>query len=431
MVNTELLLISTTPGLAEALSNYSGVAPFSAPGLARVKSLLISDQPPGAIYIEDTRGTMAELWEVIHAAQRQRVRVLIGVQSIAFTHLNDFTDAGLQVTTERDASTIAGWIGQQLGATRKASSRQVTLAVAGAKGGIGKSLVVSMLAEGLIRRGLRVLVIDGDLSNSGLVPTFRIPAGFASFLTLRQEGKSHANFTPANVSRMIYTHPPTGIDFLLGADEAALASDFTLYDWRALMQAVNGLGDVLPRDYDIVLVDTGPDMKKRPYALDTVRNGGWVILPAPPGRKERAGVGVALEQFAQHQPDLTDRCLLLLMAPEKGVTVTVQQIAPLISQRWPKARIIGTLPRDPRLVSVADEDTDCYASPLLVGPHTPFSRAVHDIVDGVCATVGVRPPQPKPASTLIQRLFSGRSQALTANGATPAPAAPSNVASAQ
>lgn len=404
----ELLLVSGGAGLAEALASYAGITPFTAPGLTRVKSLLLSEHPPGAVYLEDTRATLPELWEIVHLAQRRGVRLLVGLQSVGALHAGDFGDAGLSYTTERDISRIAAWIAEQLGATKKAVARQVTIAVGGAKGGIGKSLVVAMLAEGMVRRGLRVLVIDGDLSNSGLVPTFRIPAGFGSFLTLRQEGKSHAHFTPENVAALIYHHQATGIDFLLGADEAALAADFTLYDWRALMQAVAGLGDVLPQDYDVVLVDTGPDMKKRPYAIDAVRSGGWVILPAPPGRKERAGVGVALEQFASHQPDLTDRCLLLLMAPEKGVIVTLAQVAPLLVQRWPRARLIGTLPRDPMLVSMADEMADRYASPLAVRPHSAFSRAVHDIVDRVCVVVGLTPPLPKPRSSLLQRLFPSR-----------------------
>jgi MinD-like ATPase involved in chromosome partitioning or flagellar assembly len=407
-MSIELLLASTTAGLPEALAGYGGITPFSTSNIGRVKQLLASEQPPGALYIDDTRGTLPELWAIVHLAQRHGVRVFIGLQSVGVVHAGDFTDAGLAVSTEREPARLAAWLAQQLGAAKKAAGRQVTIAVGGAKGGIGKSLVVAMLAEGMVRRGLRVLVIDGDLSNSGLVPTFRIPAGFGSFLTLRQEGTSHAHFTPANIARLIYHHQATGIDFLLGADEAALAADFTLYDWRAMMQAVSGLGEVLSTPYDVVLVDTGPDMKKRPYAIDAVRNGGWVILPAPPGRKERAGVGVALEQFASHHPDLTDRCLLLLMAPEKGVIVTLAQVAPLFTQRWPQAHVVGALPRDPMLVSMADETADRYASPLLVGPHSAFSRAVHDIVDRVCATVSLTPPLPKPQSTLLQRLFPGR-----------------------
>lgn len=412
---TELLLVTNTPGLVEALGGYNGILPFPAPGLARVRSLIAGEQPPPVVYLEDTRGTITELWETIHAAQARGVQVLVGLQSIGVVHAGDFTDAGLAVTTMRDPAALAAWIAQQLGATRRLAARQVTIAVAGAKGGIGKSLVVASLAEGMRRRGLRVLVVDGDLSNSGLVPEFRIPAGFGSFLTLRQEGRGHAHFTPANVARLIWRHAPSGIDFLLGADEAALAADFTLPDWRALMQAVGSLGEVLEHDYDVVLIDTGPDMKKRPYALEAARNGGWVVLPAPPGRKERAGVGIALQQFAAHQPDLTDRCMLILMEPERGVTIGLRQVAPLFAEHWPKARVIGTLPRDPHLVSLANEEADRYVSPLDVGRFRPFSLAVHTIVEEMCRITGLPLPQPKPTVSLFRRWFPGK-PALRAEG---------------
>jgi hypothetical protein len=166
-----------------------------------------------------------------------------------------------------------------------------------------------------------------------------------------------------------------------------------------MMQAVRALDG-----YDVILVDTGPEIKKRPYAIDTARSGGYVILPTPPGRKERAGVGNALRVFEQHTPDLTDRCFLLYMEPEKGVTVTVDRVAPLFSQTWPKAHALGILPRAPRQVSMADEEGDRYLSPLDVAPHSKFSRAVHHMVDALCARTGLRAPLPMARSSLWQQL---------------------------
>src|SRR5919199_2549437 len=213
----ELLMVSNTPGLAEALHGYAGVQVSSLPSLARVKSIVASDQPPQAIYVEDTRGTLNELWDVIRAGQTRQVTVLIGLQSVGLVHLSDFTDAGLSVSDARDAASLADWIGGQLGVRKMAATGQITIAIAGAKGGIGKTLVVAMLAEGLKRRGLQVLVVDGDLSNSGIVPTFRIPPSFPSYLYLKNDGLGA--FTPANVRRHIYKHAPSGLHFLLGSEE--------------------------------------------------------------------------------------------------------------------------------------------------------------------------------------------------------------------
>ena len=400
----ELLMVSNTPGLAEALHGYEGLQVSTLPSLTRVKSIIGSDQPPQAIYVEDTKGTLTELWDVIRAAQGQQVRVLIGLQSVGMVHMSDFIDAGLPVSDARDAATLAEWVGAQLGVRKLAAAGQITIAIAGAKGGIGKTLVVAMMAEGLKRRGLKVLVVDGDLSNSGIVPTFRIPSGFPSYLYLKQDGLGA--FTPANVRRHIFKHEASGIHFLLGSEETANPMDFTLGEWQAMMQAVRAIDG-----YDVVLIDTGPEIKKRPYAIDTARTGGFVVLPTPPGRKERAGVGNALRVFEQHTPDLTDRCFLLYMEPEKGVTVAVDRVAPLFAQTWPQSRTIGILPRAPRQVSMADEEGDRYLSPLDVAPHSKFTRAVHHVVQSLCDQTGLRPPQPMPKSSLWQQ-FRGEKIAL-------------------
>jgi cellulose biosynthesis protein BcsQ len=402
----ELVVVTNMPGLPESLQSFEGLQVSSLPSLARARSIVVSDQPPQALYVEDTRGTLNDLWEVIRAAQSKQVPVLVGLQSVGLMHMTDFMDAGLRVSDARDTSTLAGWIGEQLGMRRLAATAgQVTVAVAGAKGGIGKTLVVAMLAEGLKRRGLQVLVVDGDLSNSGLVPTFRIPSGFPSYLYLKSEGLGA--FTPANIRRHIYQHQASGIHFLLGSEETANPLDLNLGEWQAMMQAVRALDG-----YDVILVDTGPEIKKRPYAIDTARSGGYVILPTPPGRKERAGVGNALRVFEQHTPDLTDRCFLLYMEPEKGVTVTVDRVAPLFRQTWPKAHALGILPRAPRQVSMADEEGDRYLSPLDVAPHSKFSRAVHHMVDALCAQTGLRAPLPKPKSSLWQQLRGEKIAAL-------------------
>src|SRR5262245_17764881 len=148
----ELLIVSTTPGLAEALHGYEGLQVSSLPSLGRVKSIIGSDQPPQAIYLEDTKGTLTELWDVIRAGQSKQVPVLIGLRSVGLVHMSDFTDAGLSVSDARDANTLAEWVGSQLGVRKMAAAGQITIAIAGAKGGIGKTLVVAMLAEGLKRR---------------------------------------------------------------------------------------------------------------------------------------------------------------------------------------------------------------------------------------------------------------------------------------
>ena len=42
----ELLIVSATPGLAEALHGYAGVQVSSLPALSRARRIVESDQPP-------------------------------------------------------------------------------------------------------------------------------------------------------------------------------------------------------------------------------------------------------------------------------------------------------------------------------------------------------------------------------------------------
>jgi MinD-like ATPase involved in chromosome partitioning or flagellar assembly len=405
MSNTglEVFLVSVTPGLSEALAAYEGVH-IGNGTIEFAARLLSSDRPPQVVYIEDSAcPNVEELWNFVQVARSRRVTVLIGMQGPALSRMADFVDAGLPITDGRGAQELSTWIGDQLGTRKRAAQLQTLIAVAGAKGGIGKTVVVTMMAEGFKRRGMRVLVVDGDVSNSGVVPTFRIPSGFPTYLHIQDDGPNA--WSPENVRRYIYKHPQSGIDFLLGSEQTVDPMDLQRQQWAALMQAVRMIDG-----YDVVLVDTGPEIKKRPYALMAARDGGYVVLPCPPGRKEREGTGKALVVFEQAVSgrDLTDRCMLLFMEPEKGVTVTVNDVLPLFAQRFPKVRTVGTLPRAPHQLSAADEDKDRYVCPLDIQPHSRFSLAVHDMVESLCQQTGLKPPYPKPQPSFFQKLFGNR-----------------------
>ncbi len=392
----ELVVITQVPGLSDALHGYEGVRVIHGPRLEFAARQIVSDVPPDAIYLEDSGGTPQELWDITRAAQSRRIPVYLGLHGVGLAAKDDFFASGLPITESRTAAAIAAWLAEQLGVrARAAATGLVMLAVAGSKGGIGKSLVVQMLAEVLTWRGARVLVVDGDLSNSGIIPTFHIPPGFRSYLSLKDDGSGA--WTAENVQRLITVHEPSGLHFLLGSQETVLGADFTTNEWQLFMQAVQQL-DM----YDVVLVDTGPEMLKRPYALIVAAGGGTVIFPTPPGAKERTGVGNALRLFASRH--LLDRCVLLFMEPEKGMVVGIDEIVPVFAQEFPGLRSIGRLPRAPRQVSVALE-THHYTSPLLVDSNSPFTRAAYTIVDTLAEITGLRLCSPDIRTSFLDRLF--------------------------
>ena len=166
-----------------------------------------------------------------------------------------------------------------------------------------------------------------------------------------------------------------------------------------MMQAVRAI-----EGYDVVLIDTGPEIKKRPYAIDTARSGGYVILPTPPGRK--GAPAWATRCGCSSSTPRPDRPLLPAVhgAGEGRDGVHRSGRAAVRADLAESAKALGILPRAPRQVSMADEEGDRYLSPLDVAPHSKFSRAVHHMVQALCDQTGLRPALPMPKSSFWQQL---------------------------
>ncbi|NTV64830.1 MAG: ParA family protein, partial [Oscillochloris sp.] len=189
---------------------------------------------------------------------------------------------------------------------------------------------------------------------------------------------------------------------LIGSHSVARAeNDVRLPDWQGFFDGV-----IAAEGYDLVLIDTPPDYLRRPYATHVLQQGGTVILPAPPGARERMGVGHLLDHFLAHAPNRLDNCLLLFMEPERGSTTSVSEVAGLFARRYPQVQALGSLPRSPRLASMADE-SDRYVSMLDLGPHSGFSQATHRVIDTLCRRIGLTPRLPMPRIHPWQRLIAG------------------------
>lgn len=403
----ELIVFSALEGFQAQAEQLRDLAVLAPSRLDQVQRLLGGERPPEALYLDDTRTlSMPDLWRTIDVARSAGVAVFVNVCGPARNALDEVRSAGIAAISERDPVAVVAWLAERLGVGRAAAAHALPMvAVGAAKGGIGKTFATCVLAEGLRRRGLRVLVWDGDISNPGLVPAFRIPSSAPSYLHLVQRGPAHWN--AGGIKPFIYqpeqTRPNTAgwgaIDFLIGSHTVARAeNDLRLPDWQGFYQGVAALDG-----YDLVLIDTPPDYLRRPYATHALQCGGTVVLPCPPGARERMGVGHMLDHFRDHAPDKLDRCTLLFMEPERGVTVSVADVRALFARRYPQVQALGGLPRDPRLASRADEH-DGYIAMLDIGPHTRFAIAAHQVVDALCTRLGLAAPLPMPKVSYWQRL---------------------------
>lgn len=405
MSKIELMILATTPGLQDALATLEGVEVIGISTPQRALSLLESRHSPNAIYIEDTfKGTIDELWMLVRAASGRAVPLMLNLLGPGIEQAADFRAAGVSLIEGRTIEPVVAQIARTLGVRRRAFAKTLMIAITAVKGGVGKTLLTAMIAEGLRMRGARVLIIDNDLSNSGLRPTFRIPTTAPTYTQLIDDRLGMAAWTPERVRGCVYHHQGSGLDFLLGPEEMRGAQDLDRQNWYAFFQALRQLDG-----YDVFLFDTSPEVMKRPVAYIVAREGGFVVLPAPPGRKERTGVLNLLRVLKGDQDDdMTGRALLVGMEPEKGVIASLQEALPMFAREAPQATLLGTLLRDPKIVSTADADEQGYLSPLMVAPHSKFAGSVHSIVDTLASAVSLPLPHPRPRSSLFQRMLNSR-----------------------
>jgi len=415
-MNKEIFLLSAhSAAIATALAPY-GVEATATPNVTRLMALLENGQTPSAVYLDDTlRGIddnvirrMAKLAQTLQVAvivqmfQRTEAAESL-VQNVedmsGFARISDrrTPDAIVEAAVEFIASTL------QL--QRETHAAFVPICVAGAKGGIGKTFLIAQIAVGLAQRGVRVLVVDSDLTNSGLIPHFRIPRGYTPYTSLERDTATSERFTPDRLRKIIYQHPDIGVHFLLGTDDQNVAADLRLNDWLAMMFNVLRLSE-----YDVALVDTGPDINRRPYALEVLsRMNGWAVIPAPPGSGERYGLETLMGKLTAYSEDALHRCMIVLMEPERGSQNKVETVTHLVKSQYPKVDIIGRMPRDAYIVSLADaasEESGRFVSPLELGPHRQLCVETHNIVEAIAQKTGMYLPNPKPSSAWWKQILS-------------------------
>jgi flagellar biosynthesis protein FlhG len=119
-----------------------------------------------------------------------------------------------------------------------------TIAIGGGKGGIGKSLVAVTLGIELVRRGLRVVLVDCDLGGANL----------HSFLGMEYPRETLSDFVLRRVeslSQLVITTPVPGLGLVSGARNAIQVANPMHQQKLRLLRAVAKL------DADVAILDLG------------------------------------------------------------------------------------------------------------------------------------------------------------------------------
>jgi flagellar biosynthesis protein FlhG len=135
----------------------------------------------------------------------------------------------------------------RVGAVRRPEAAPRTLrivAIGGGKGGIGKSLVSVTLGIELVRRGLRVVLVDCDLGGANL----------HSFLGMQFPKETLSDFVLRRVetlSQLVITTPVPGLGLISGARNAIQVANPMHQQKLRLLRAVAKL------DADVAVLDLG------------------------------------------------------------------------------------------------------------------------------------------------------------------------------
>jgi len=226
------------------------------------------------------------------------------------------------------------------------------IAVMSGKGGVGKSLVAGLLAVGLKRRGLRVGVLDGDITGPSIPRMFGVrekPGVVAGTQTLRP---------PASKGGI----PIMSMNLILPSEEEAVI-------WRGPM--VSGairqfFSDVAWGDLDYLIVDLPPGTSDAPLTVMQALPVDGVVLVTTPQALATMVVTKAVRLVKQLGGDILgvvenmayvvtpDGQRLEVFGPSQGLKLVIAANAPLLAK----------IPIDPRIADLADHGgIEDYDSP--------------------------------------------------------------------
>lgn len=272
-----------------------------------------------------------------------------------------------------EAREAVAWLMGQL--KLEPQRRQYTIVSTSNAGGSGKTSTVMNFCLQLSRLGLRVLVVDLDIAQGALLSWFRAQGDVQEFFTtLPQEYPQLAGTYPLElVERRIHRHN-SGLDVLFSGRGVRDQLDISTGCLEGLIDTIALL------DYDVVCYDMPGEWKVRPVIVSLLaRRTTSPFVVCPPGRKERDGAHAALDVLSRIERDdgrtALDAAMLVFIEGERGHVMNIRPVRQELLRQFPMVTELGTLPRDPALLSMAAERHE-FCSVFDLAPRRPYCRVL-------------------------------------------------------
>lgn len=407
----KLFVVTSNSGELTALlpATYHDVAVYSGPLHSDVESY-IQARLADVVLLDDQTGTLETLLHAVRTAVSANIPTLVHV-TMNTASVGQLRDLGAHVTTGLDTDALIRWVADTLQLRKKQTNNVKIVATSSAKGGASKTTLLTMVAETCARRGARVLLVDGDLSNGALRSVYGLGSDARPYTELASPN-DRRGWTVETVSSYITKrtfaigNQPVELHFLLAAQSAADLQDMNDAHMRGFMHVLHQL------PYDLILVDTGPEILRRPLPLTVLDNHGYILIPCPTGVLEREGAANLLATIKKFDADGTDtkRCGLIFVEPEIGsVTAsympTLRQTAKV---NFPAVKQLGIMPRDARAISIAlqfQAEKGRYHSPLQVAPNSRYAQQAWILAEEIATFLGITLPEPAPKTKWWHRVF--------------------------
>lgn len=358
-----VLVGSDVPGLLTALEqafggsqrltvvhNIDTIAAILSDRRKRVDALILSDSitPPSDVDIATA------LWNIVSDVARVRQPTIPTVLTLSDATPPVILDAlraeaqrtggevylvprGMRNSNQANVQPIVASITSHLKLERQC--RQFRIVGVCNAGGLGMTSTIVNVGLQLVRLGLRVLLVDCDSSGNALDTWLRVQPG---------SDDDGAELPEQALARRI-VHHQSGLDILFAPHESP--KQWKLDGLLGALEALN---------YDVVALDGVRDWYARPDVIAVLAQEStspFVICPA--GAKERAAALVTLQKLRTIEREgvrtSLNAAMLVFVEGERGQVADIRRVKRDVLQQYPMVTDLGTLPRDPALLSMVAE----------------------------------------------------------------------------